>query len=79
MVKNILRMDDENECERMMETRIYTKCVRGSHTMVLRRLFSQAISQDDDNIDKKKKKNDNDQDHIDITLKYKITRVTKET
>lgn len=55
MVKNILRMDDENECERMMETRIYTECVRGSHTMVLR-LFSQAISQDDDNIDKKKKK-----------------------
>lgn len=56
MIKNILRMDDENECERMMETRIYTECVRGSHTMVLRRLFSQAISQDDDNIDKKKKR-----------------------
>lgn len=72
-------MGDENEHERMMVyTYIHRVCARGSHTMVLRRLFSQAISQDDDNIDKKKKENDNDQDHIDITLKYKITRVTKE-
>lgn len=62
----------------MVYTYIHRVCARGSHTMVLRRLFSQAISQDDDNIDKKKKENDNDQDHIDITLKYKITRVTKE-